>query len=108
MSVESIGAEMPWDEAIRLAQLLRRDPSSAIATAVEGWDYPLSRLEAMIADLWDLEHAKAGAKKPVTYPRPYKTAEQKVRHGTAAGRSPDQVKEILRAHSGRGEIQAPV
>lgn len=99
---------MPWDEAIRLARHLRGDPSSAIATAVEGWAYPLSRLEAMIADLWDLEHAKAGAKKPMTYPRPYKTDEKKVRHGTAAGRTPEQVREILRAFSGRGEIQAPV
>lgn len=106
MSVESIGTEMPWDEAVRLARWLRGDPSSAIATAAEGWEYPLSRLEAMIADLWDLEYMKASSKKPIKYPRPYKTNQEKVRRGNAAGRTPEQVHSALRQIG--TDVQGPV
>lgn len=98
---------MSWEVAIRLTRRLRADPSSDIAASAEGWDYPFSRLEAMTADLWDLDYAKAGSKRPAKYPRPYKDPSEKKRRGNAAGRTPEQVHAALR-HSGPGEIQAPV
>lgn len=92
---------MPWDEAVRLARFLRGDPGSAIAASCEGWEHPMSRLEAEIADLWELEYAKSGSRKPARYPRPYRAAKDTVRHGNAAGRTPDEVKAILAKHAGR-------
>jgi hypothetical protein len=99
--VRVIGKSMTWGEAVRLVRLLRADPGSQIATALEGWEYPFPRSEAMAADLWDLEHAKAGAKKRATYPRPYGAPQTKVQRGNAAGRTPDEVKTILRTRFGQ-------
>lgn len=72
---------MTWGEAVRLTRTLRADPGSQIAAAVEGWEYPFPRDVALIADLWDLEHAKAGAKRAATYPRPWAVKADGRRHG---------------------------
>lgn len=89
---------MGWGEALRLVRLLRSDPSSQIATAIEEWEYPLSREAAILADMWDLSYAKAGAKKRERYPRPFKTAGKVQKWGDAAGRSRDEIVAILAAH----------
>lgn len=96
---------MTLTEAARLVRILRSDPSSYLAAAVEGWDYPFSRELAAAADLWDLEHAKAGTKKPARYPRPI-PQNDKIRRGDAAGRTPEETKAILREQFGQPE--APV
>lgn len=96
---ESVPDDIGWDEAIDLVRVLRTDPSSMLAASVEKWDYPFSRTEVILADIWDLSHAKAGPKKPERYPRPFKTPDASTkRHGNAAGRSREQVVAILRAH----------
>lgn len=80
-------------------RVIRSDPSSAIAAAVEGWDRPVSRLELLIMDLWDLTAAAAaGGKKAPTYPRdPWKVKTGEVtRRGDNGGRTSDQVLELLR------------
>lgn len=96
---ESVPADIGWDEALDLVRVLRSDPSSMLATSVEEWDYPLSRTEAILADMWDLSYAKAGAKKRETYPRPFK---QKTgtsqRWGKTDGRSRDEIVAILNAN----------
>lgn len=75
--------------------------------SAEGWEYPLPRVEAMLADLWDLTYRATGTKKPETYPRPFGAPVQRTRHGNAAGRSPEEVKELL-ARARAGQLQAPV
>ena len=90
---------MPWDEAIRLTQLLRRDPSSWVAAALEGWDFPISREAAATLDLFDLEHIKgAGKKRPKPHGgRPWRSKKVQ-RFGNTGGRTHEQVRAILRAH----------
>lgn len=97
---------MSLAEAARLTRIIRDDPSSQLAAAIEGWAYPFSREQAAAADLWDLEYAKTGPKNKVRYPRPFPQPDEQVRHGNAAGRTPDEVKAILREHFGQPE--APV
>lgn len=90
---------MEWGEALRLTQILRGDPGSQLAAAAEGWDYPFPREVAVTADLYDLQHAKTGAKNRKPYPRPFKVgADIKVEKiGNMGGRSRAEVVEILRA-----------
>lgn len=94
-----IGHEVGWGEAIRLVRILRSDPSSMLAASVEDWEYPLSRTDAILADMWDLSYAKAGSKKRERYPRPFKQKSGSTQKwGDTAGRSRDEVEAILRAH----------
>lgn len=95
-----IGNEIGWGEAIRLVRVLRSDPSSMLAAAVEDWDYPMSREASILADVWDLEYAKTGAKTAANYPRPFKKDQPSTRKGNAAGRSPEEIKAILATQFG--------
>lgn len=97
---------MGWGEAVRAVRTLRADPSSMLAAAVEGWDHPLSRVEAILMNHYDLTFKATGAKNPTPYPRPFATDKAKSRRGNAAGRTPEQVKAILRGQFGQPE--APV
>lgn len=99
--IYSVPEAMGWGEALRLVRILRSDPSSQIATAVEEWKYPLSREAAIFADLYDLEYAKTGAKGRKPYPRPFDTKGSTQTWGNAGGRSVDEVLSILHSH-GRG------
>jgi hypothetical protein len=97
--LSSVPERMGWGEALRLVRILRADPGSMLAAAIEGWDYPFPRGEAMQADLYDLQFAKTGAKNRKPYPRPYKPDDgSKKRRGNAAGRTRAEVVEILNAH----------
>lgn len=93
---------------MRLIGLLRADPGSQTAAAAEGWEYPFPREQALAADLWDLEHAKAGPKKKASYPRPYGATPESKRRGNAAGRTPDEVKALLKNNQYFGMPEAPV
>lgn len=99
---------MGWDEALRLTKILRADPSSMIAAAEEGWDYPFTREAAILADLWNLEHAKSGAKKQAIYPVPWKAKAKSESWGKTGGRNRDQVEQILNAARSGALPQAPV
>lgn len=83
-------------EAIRLVQVLQKDPSSQIAAALQGWEFPFDRTTAALLDLFDLEHAKA-AKKPKPHPgRPFDVrGSTTTRKGNVAGRSREEVLAIL-------------
>lgn len=88
---------MEWGEAIRLLRVLRADPSSMLAAAIEGWDYPLDRAGWMLADLIDVQGSSKAGKKWKAYPRPIKaTNGERRRRGNAAGRTRSQVVAILR------------
>lgn len=106
MGLRIIGNGMSLAEAARHVERIRSDPSSALAAEIEGWDYPVSRLEVLMMDLWDLTAQMSGTKKPPRYPRPWKNPEDVKRHGDAAGRTPDEVKRLLKERF--GHAPAPV
>lgn len=81
----------------RLIVILRSDPSSAIAAALEGWDYPITREALLLADLYDLEVAvnTPKGKRPEPHPiRPFKSKSTK-RMGNVGGRSREEVEALL-------------
>lgn len=106
-----VGDTMTWGEACRLARLLRGDPSSMLAAAIEGWDHPISREALAALDLFDLMvQVNSDPKKPKPKPhhgRPWKFDDvERTRRGNAAGRTPEQVKALLRSRFGQPE--API
>lgn len=66
-----IGWEMSWGEAVRLVEVLASDPSSMLGAAMAGWQYPLTRGELTLRDLYDLQHKSKAKRKPKPYPRPW-------------------------------------
>jgi hypothetical protein len=106
LPVDAVPDVMHWGEAVRLAGILRADPSSMLAASMEGWKYPVTREAIALARLYDLEYAKSGAKKREPYPMPWNEAGTKTTRGNAAGRTPDEIKAILRTQFGQPE--APV
>lgn len=74
---------MRWGEAYRLALVLARDPGTAVAAAVAGWAYPLTREALALADLYDLQHTAKARKRPRPYPRPWGDKER-TRRGTGS------------------------
>lgn len=62
---------MSWGEALRLAEIVRADPSSMLAAAAEGWSHPVTRGELIAMDQFDLTYAATGAKNRKPYPRPF-------------------------------------
>lgn len=70
---------MGWGEAWRLFLILGGDPSSQVASAVAGWQYPASRDALVLLDLFDLT-ARASFKRPKAYARPWDDPPKK--HGT--------------------------
>jgi len=90
---------MPWREAVMLVHVLARDPSSWLCAALNEWDYPLTRGEMALADLYDLQH-KTKAKNPRSvkpYPRPFPDKEKK-----RFGRATRPQHEIRAALAARG------
>jgi hypothetical protein len=91
---------MEWGEAVRLLRILRSDPSSMTAAAMEGWDYPISQETIVLADIFDLEHyinadPKKGRPKPHQI-RPFKIdTGSKEKYGNVGDRTPEQVRALL-------------
>lgn len=67
---------MPYGEALSLTRTLRSDPTSQVAVALEGLEYPWSREANILADLFDLVKSALSQKgKPTeSYPRPYQVS----------------------------------
>lgn len=90
---------MEWGEALRQTQILRGDPATMLAAAAEGWDYPLSRGDAYLLDLYDLQYAKTGVKGRKPHPgRPYADQGKSKKVGNVGGRTRADVVAILNAH----------
>lgn len=88
---------MGWGEAIRLTTVLSGDPSSQVAVALMKWEYPLSHAELILADLYDLQHMSKARRRPPARPRPWKKTGKR-RIGDRAGRSREQIRQILNDH----------
>lgn len=103
LGLRDVGDRITLAEIARLAVILRRDPSSAVAAALEGWDYPISREALAILDLYDLTMAansdgKKGTPKPHGgRPWPLDNKQER-RWGNTGGRSREEVVAILNAH----------
>lgn len=97
LGLRDIGPKLTIAEAARLAAIFRDDPSSATAAAISGWSHPMSREALILADLIDLQAKTKVGKKWHGYPRPWPTDDgTRTRRGNAAGRTREQVIEILR------------
>lgn len=71
LPLQAVGRRMSWGEAYRLTQILVQDPSSHVAASLAGLEYPITRVDLVLRDLYDLTHAiAAGKKRPKPYPRP--------------------------------------
>jgi hypothetical protein len=97
LGLRDIGRTVSIFEVARLVQIIRQDPSSMIAASVDGWDYPMSRAEAILADQYDLSYAKTGAKGRKPYPRPFKVGGTAEKHGDAGGMTRADVIARMRA-----------
>lgn len=83
LSADTIGTrKMPWGEAYRLSEILLGDPSSMLGAALAGWQYPLTRGELTLRDLYDLQHRSKSKRKPKPYPRPWDKKPVKIGGGT--------------------------
>lgn len=90
---------MRWGECYRLTRVLAGDPSSQVAAALSKWDYPFSRGEQVLADLFDLQHQSKASRRPSPYPRPW--GNRRVKHLGRAHMSPDEARAALQK-SARG------
>lgn len=95
---------MDWGRAAGLFGILRADPSSAIAAALEGWDHPVSREALIMMDQFDLDHTvAAGGKKVDPHPgRPWER-KQADRGLKPHGMTPGEARAALRA-AAAGEL----
>lgn len=85
-------------ELARMVVILRKDPSSQTAAAMEGWGHPLSREGWMLADLIDTTGAASAGKKWKTYEgRPLKPKDGRKKWGNTGGRTRPEVVAILNA-----------
>lgn len=101
--LSDVPERMSWGEAWRVYTVLAKDPSSAIAAAQEGWDYPLQREALILADLYDLTHQIAtGGKAPKPYPRPFD-----MRDKTRIGKTTLPVDKVLALLARRGPATSP-
>ena len=96
----AIGTGVSWGEALRLVKLLRADPTSWLFATIEGWDYPASRTELLLADMYDLEvmvnsDPKKGQPDPHSMRPVALKARPTARDGNAGGRTDAEVKAIL-------------
>lgn len=109
MGVDELPDVMGYDEAARLVRILRSDPSSALASSLEGWDFPVSREALALYDLFDLTvMANSDPKKPKPKPhggRPFQSDRRDVKQlGKTDGRTREEVVSILAANRGNAPV----
>ena len=99
--LDGVPAQMGWGEAGRQVAILRADPSSALASALAGWEYPISREALAILDLYDLTMAANSDPKKRPKPhsgRPFDTSSKTTRRvGKTDGRTREEIVAILNA-----------
>lgn len=71
IGLEEIGDRISYLEAIYLASVLLRDPSSWLQAAVNDWKFPVSREWQVSVHTYDLHAAVNSKNKPKPYPTPW-------------------------------------
>ena len=79
-----------------LMQQLSRNPLSAYVAAEQGWERPVSWEWLLLADLYDLQRAKASKRRSRPYPRP--TTKRTKIGGSNKRRTVKDLLRILRPH----------
>lgn len=74
LSLQDIGKTITYMEAIYLASVLLKDPSSWTQAAKNDWDYPVDRNWIISSHAYDLLAMVNSKKKPKPYPRPWPDA----------------------------------
>lgn len=97
--LDGVPTQMGWGEVVRQVGILRADPSSALASGLAGWDYPISRETLAILDLYDLMMAANSDPKKRPKPhtgRPFDMSTKTVKKiGKTDGRTRAEIVEIL-------------
>ena len=84
---------MTWGEATRLVERLTADPGTWLCASLNGWAYPFSRQEQLLADLFDAFGSSKVGKKHKPHPlRPTKRKAEKVGKTTL---TPAQARGVL-------------
>lgn len=96
LALSDLPGVMGWGEAYRLTLQLITDPSSHVAAAVAGWEYPATREALVLMDLYDA-YAKATFSRPKPYPRPWRNEDKKRLGKTALPQ--DKVRALLKRRS---------
>lgn len=80
MAAEDIGEAMTFGEALRLVDILTRDPDSWVHAALADWEHPASREFFVLADLFDafVRANTPKGRKVERYPRPLPDKERQV------------------------------
>lgn len=86
---------MTWGEAVRLAGVLARDPSSELTAALNDWSAPRSVEWLVLADLFDA-FVKANYQRAQKYPRPFLDGRTTRRGNTTRTRA--EVIDLLNRH----------
>lgn len=88
--------EFGFAEAYQLVLVLMSDPTSWLHAAEAKWKHPVSREWMMLADVFDLQHAKASKRRPKPLPRPWPDRSVKIGGKKTVRRSAAEVLAILR------------
>ena len=98
---------MTWGEAMRLTRQLGSDPSTMVAAALNGWDYPVSREALSLADLYDVFCA-ANFKDAKPYPRPWASKPKSGRAKPDASLTQEEIIAALRRAGHTKEVPTRV
>lgn len=95
MALSDVGDGMDWGEAWDLTQILAGDPTSRVASAINGWPHPWTWDAMVLADLYDRFVEANSKRKPKSYPRPWD--EKPKKFGTAS-MTTSQMRALLDEH----------
>lgn len=99
----AVGKTMGWGEAVRLTHVLAGDPSSQVAAALAGWEYPVTHEAIVSMNLYDLTHQVAWSqgggkgKRPAPHVRPWSMKDRRKTTTPAPGVTQDEILTALRA-----------
>lgn len=82
LGLSDLGSKVSWLEVWHLVSVLLRDPSSWLATSLQGWHHPISYEWAALAATYDLLAQVHSKRKPKPYPRPWSGSGKGSRKGT--------------------------
>jgi hypothetical protein len=101
ISIYEIGESVSYAEAVDLVRALSNDPQTHLFADLAGWQYPYSRTDLLLADLWDLlAKVNSADDDAPRHPRPYSdNPGTRKQLGDTGHRSEAEIKAKLRSMS---------